>query len=209
MLKIIKIIMKYNTAKNKLIIPEYGRHIHNMVSHAITIKDKKEKEKCVKSIIHYMGQMNPHLRDIKDYTHKLWDHLFIMSDFQLEIDSPYEKPSLEKLSEKPEKIKYPKSTIRFSYYGKYIETMISQAISMTEKKDKSVLTGMIANHMKKCYIAWSKSPVEDKTIFKHLEILSEGKLSLDPAFKIIDDSKAAPRKNIKNRKNFKKKKKNQ
>ena len=90
--------MDYNTEREQLIIPEYGRHVQKMVAHATSIADRKEREKCVNAIITYMGQMNPHLRDIPDYKHKLWDHLFIMSDFKLDVDSPYEKPSPEKLS---------------------------------------------------------------------------------------------------------------
>ena len=137
-----------------------------------------------------MGQLNPHLRDIPDYKHKLWDHLFIMSRFQLEIDSPYEKPSPEKLAEKPDPMTYPKSEFAFSYYGKHIETMIETAIQMEEGEDKYILTGMILNHMKKCYLAWSKSSVDDKTIFKHLDKLSKGKLQAHQDFQIIDDEKA-------------------
>ena len=124
--------MKYNTERDKLIIPEYGRHVQKMVAHATNIKDSEEKKKCVEAIISYMGQLNPHLRDIPDYKHKLWDHLFIMSKFKLEVESPFEKPSPEKLAEKPENNKYPKSEFIFSYYGKHIETMIKTAIQMED-----------------------------------------------------------------------------
>ena len=106
--------MEYNTKRNQLIIPEYGRHVQKMVSHATSLTDKEEKKKCVNAIIRYMGQLNPHLRDIPDYKHKLWDHLFIMSEFKLDIESPYEKPSPEKLAEKPEPLKYPKNKIKYS-----------------------------------------------------------------------------------------------
>ena len=138
--------------------------------------------------------MNPHFRDIPDYKHKLWDHLFIMSDFKLEVDSPYEKPSPEKLAEKPDLVKYPKTKFSFSYYGKHIETMIETAIEMDDKEEIYILTGMIVNHMKKCYIAWSKSSIDDQVIFKHLEKLSKGKLQLHEDFIIIEDSKATPKK---------------
>ena len=188
-------LMDYNTDREHLIIPEYGRHVQKMVAHATSLTDKKEKEDCVNAIISYMGQLNPHLRDIHDYKHKLWDHLFIMSKFELDVNSPYEKPSPEKLAEKPEPMPYPNSNFTFSYYGKHIETMISIAIQMKDEKEKSTLTGMIANHMKKSYIAWSKSSVDDKTILKHLEKLSEGELKLHPDFVIIDDEKAT-KKNV-------------
>lgn len=182
--------MDYNTEREQLIIPEYGRHVQKMVAHATQLTDIEEKKKCIEAIIGYMGQLNPHLRDIPDYKHKLWDHLFIMSRFQLKIDSPYEKPSPEKLAEKPDPMTYPKSEFTFSYYGKHIETMIETAIQMEEGEDKYILTGMILNHMKKCYLAWSKSSVDDKTIFKHLDKLSKGKLQAHPDFQIIDDGKA-------------------
>ena len=103
--------MQYNTRRDSLIIPEYGRHVQNMINHAKSIKDKQEQQKCVEAIISFMGQMNPHLRDVKEFTHKLWDHFHIMSNFELEIDSEYEKPKKEKLKEKPKRMNYPKNNI--------------------------------------------------------------------------------------------------
>tara|TARA_B100000683_G_C12472090_1_gene548098 strand:+ start:475 stop:1098 length:624 start_codon:yes stop_codon:yes gene_type:complete len=192
--------MKYNTEREKLIIPEYGRHVQKMVEHATKIKDSEEKKKCVEAIISYMGQLNPHLRDIPDYKHKLWDHLFIMSKFEIEVDSPFEKPSPEKLAEQPEHIEYPKSDFTFSYYGKYIEKMIKTAVQMKDGDEKSILVGMILNHMKKCYLTWSKSSVDNKTIFKHLDKLSEGKLQAHIDFELIDDIKATRKNSSKNNK---------
>ena len=194
--------MNYNTSREQLIIPEYGRHVQKMVKHATSIADKSERQKCVQAIISYMGQMNPHLRDIPDYKHKLWDHLFIMSDFKLEADSPYDKPSPEKLSEKPDLVKYPKTKFSFSYYGKHIETMIDTAINMKDGDEKYILTGMIVNHMKKCYIAWSKSSIDDQMILKHLDKLSKGKLQLHEDFIIIEDGKATAKKTVNIKKNI-------
>ncbi|MAO72002.1 MAG: methionyl-tRNA formyltransferase [Flavobacteriales bacterium] len=203
--------MKYNTEREQLIIPEYGRHVQKMVAFATKVKDSEEKKKCVDAIISYMGQLNPHLRDIPEYKHKLWDHLFIMSKFELEVDSPFEKPSAEKLNEKPDQIEYPKSEFTFSYYGKHIETMIKTASKMEDGDEKLILTGMILNHMKKCYLTWSKSSVDNKTIFKHLDKLSEGKLQAHADFDIIDDIKAtrkiSSKKNKRNQQNNKNKKK--
>lgn len=201
-------LMDYNTEREHLIIPEYGRHVQKMVAHATSLTDKKEKEDCVNAIISYMGQLNPHLRDIPDYKHKLWDHLFIMSRFELDVDSPYDKPSPEKLHKKPETMSYPSSNFTFSYYGKNIETMIDIAIQMKDEKEKTILTGMIANHMKKSYIAWSKSSVDDTTILKHLEKLSKGELQLHPDFVIIDDEKATRKNTTKYTKNNNQKNKN-
>ena len=106
--------MEYNTKRESLTIPEYGRHVQKMISHALTLKDKDKQQKCVDSIIKFMGQMNPHLRDIKEFTHKLWDHLHIMSNFELDLDSPYPKPEVEKLKEKPKRMSYPK--IKFAFH---------------------------------------------------------------------------------------------
>ncbi len=195
--------MNYNTKRDQLIIPEYGRHVQKMVAHATNLTDLDEKKKCIEAIIAYMGQLNPHLRDIPDYKHKLWDHLFIMSKFELDVESPYDKPSPEKLAEKPEPMSYPKSEFTFSYYGKNIETMIETAIQMKDGKEKHIITGMIINHMKKCYLAWSKSSVDDSTIFKHLDKLSKGQLQAHPDFQIIDDLKATKKNTAKYTKNRK------
>lgn len=203
--------MEYNTKRDGLIIPEYGRHVQKMVKHAVSIKDDQERQKCVNAIISFMGQLNPHLRDIPDYKHKLWDHLFIMSKFKLEIESPFEKPSKEKLSEKPKPLSYPKNKIKYSYYGNQIQSMIHAAISLTNEKEKMIMSGMIANHMKKCYLTWSKSSVDDATILKHLQELSEGKLKLDKDFQLIDDikiKKSPSKNNWKKKNNRNRKRKN-
>lgn len=117
-------------------MPEYGRHVQNMINHAINIKSIKEKKECVESIISFMGQMNPHLRDVKEFTHKLWDHLHIMSNFQLDVESPYPKPEIEKIYKKPEAMNYPGNKIRFSYYGNTIPSMIETAIKLDDEKKK-------------------------------------------------------------------------
>ena len=179
--------MEYNTERKHLIIPEYGRHVQKMIAHATDLKDKTKQQKCVDAIIAFMGQRNPHLRDIKDFTHKLWDHLFIMSDFQINVESPYPKPEKEKLEEKPEKMDYPKTKIRFPFYGVNIEKMIAYASTMEEGELKETMAGMIANHMKKDYICWNKAFVDDETILKHLNQLSEGKVKTHADFQLIDD----------------------
>jgi len=176
--------MEYNTERDHLIIPEYGRNVQKMISHATSITDKKEQQKCVDAIIAFMGQMNPHLRDVKEFTHKLWDHLHIMSDFKLEIASPYPKPELEKLAEKPESMEYPGNKIRFSYYGNTIQSMIETAIKM-EGAEKEVMTGMIANQMKKSYILFNESSVDNNIIRLHLKQLSKDTLKLAEDFQFI------------------------
>jgi hypothetical protein len=115
-----------------------------MINHATTLTDKAEQQKCVDAIITFMGQMNPHLRDVKEFTHKLWDHLHIMSDFKLDIQSPYKKPEIEKLEERPEPMEYPGNKIRFSYYGNTIQTMIETAMKMDDS-EKEIMSGMITS----------------------------------------------------------------
>ena len=179
--------MEYNTEREHLIIPEYGRHVQKMIAHATNLKDKTKQQKCVNAIIAFMGQRNTHLRDIKDFTHKLWDHLFIMSDFKIDVPSPYPKPEREKLAAIPEKMSYPKQKIRFPFYGVNIEKMVAYAMQMEDGELKETMAGMIANHMKKDYICWNKAFVDDDTILKHLNQLSEGKVKTHTDFKLIDD----------------------
>ena len=196
--------MEYNTKRKSLIIPEYGRHVHNMIAHAISLTNKEEQQKCVDSIISFMGQMNPHLRDVKEFSHKLWDHLHIMSNFQLEVKSPYEKPEPKILNEKPKKMNYPKNKIRFSYYGNTIPNMIKTAISMNGT-EKEIMTGMIANQMKKSYILFNQGSVDNKTIILHLKQLSNNQLELPEDFEFIKSS-SVRQVNPNNRRFVKKKK---
>ena len=198
--------MQYNTKRDPLIIPEYGRHVQNMITHAITLKRKEEQQKCVNAIISFMGQMNPHFRDVKEFTHKLWDHLHIMSDFKLDIESPYKKPEIEKLREKPEKMKYPKNKIKFSYYGNTIPNMIETAKQM-KVEEKNIMTGMIANQMKKSYILFNQGSVDNKVIKLHLKQLSNGELKLSEDFEFIRSASVRQGGGYNNKK-FHKKKKN-
>ena len=170
--------LEYNTQREKLIISEYGRHIQKMVDYAANLNDRVERQKMAEGIIDLMGELNPHLRDVDDFKHKLWDHLFIMSDFKLDVNSPYEKPELEKLFEKPEPLAYPNSKIIFNHYGKVVEMMIEEACAMEKGELRDKLTLAIANQMKKSYINWNRDSVEDKLIFKQLKQLSNGQLSL-------------------------------
>ena len=170
--------LKYNSDRPDLIIPEYGRHIHLMVEQTIDIKDKHERNKKAKAIIDVMGNLNPHLRDIPDFQHKLWDQLFIMSNFKLDVDSPFEKPEEELLSKKPEPMDYPNNSPKYRFYGNNLKKMIDAAINWDEGEMKDALIYNIANHMKKCFLSWNKDTVDDNVIFEHLSELSEGKLSV-------------------------------
>ena len=165
-------------------MPEYGRHVQTMINHAISLSDKKKQQECVDAIIAYMGQMNPHLRDVKEFTHKLWDHLHIMSDFQLNVESPYPKPEIKKLAEKPVPMKYPGNKIKFSYYGSTIPSMIESALIL-KGDEREIMTGMIANQMKKSYILFNESSVDNNIIRLHLKQLSNGDLKLASDFEFI------------------------
>ena len=170
--------MEYNTQLDRLIIPEYGRNIQGMIEYCSKIKDREERNLCARAIIQVMGQLNPHLRDIADYNHKLWDHLFIISQFKLDVDSPYPIPKPETFKEKPKKLDYPKGKIRFKHYGKTIEDIIKKARELPEGPERKELTRQIANHLKKSYFNWNKDSITDDVIFKNLADLSGGDLKM-------------------------------
>lgn len=170
--------MQYNTQQKKLPLPEYGRSIQNMVDHALTIEDRAERQRCANTIINIMGGMFPHLRDVPDFKHKLWDHLAIMSDFKLDIDYPYEVVRKDKLDCKPEPVSYSNTQIRYRHYGRTLEVLIQKAIEMPEGDEKMNLVALICNHMKKDYMTWNKDNVDDRKIADDLFELSEGKLQM-------------------------------
>lgn len=179
--------MDYNSSRKHLVLPEYGRNVQKMVDFALTVEDKAERNHVAKSIIAIMGNMYPHLRDVSDFRHKLWDHLAIMSDFSLDIDSPYEAPTKEKLAEKPELLPYSNQKIKYRHYGRTVETLIEKAIQLEEQKEQEALILMIANHMKKSFLAWNKDSVPDEKIFKDIIELSKGKLAIPADFKLREN----------------------
>lgn len=181
--------LEYNSEREDLIIPEYGRHIQKMVNQAIECKDKDDRNNMAKAIIGVMGNLNPHLRDVPDFQHKLWDQLFIMSQFNLDVDSPYPKPSKEVFEQKPDKLDYPQNHPKYRFYGNNIKKMIDVAVSWEDGEMKSQLVYVIANHMKKCFLNWNKDTVEDSVIYQHLFELSSGKISLDSSSPALSDSK--------------------
>lgn len=170
--------LEYNTERPKLIIPEYGRHIQKMVEHAVTIENREERNKVAKSIIAVMGNLNPHLRDVPDFQPMLWDQLFIISDFKLEVDSPFPIPTREELMERPDPLDYPQNHPKYRFYGNNIKRMVDVANEWEEGEKKEALVLTIANHMKKSYLNWNKDTVEDDVIFGHLYELSGGKINL-------------------------------
>jgi hypothetical protein len=170
--------LEYNAERPHLIIPEYGRHLQKLIDQAKVIADREERNKAAKYIIQVMGSLNPHLRDVPDFQHKLWDQLFIMSDFMMDVDSPYPIPTREVINLKPERLPYPQKNPKYRFYGNNIKYMIEVADKWEEGEMKSALVKVIANHMKKSYLSWNKDTVTDVVIFEHLFELSEGTINL-------------------------------
>lgn len=160
-------------------LPEYGRNVQNMIRHAMEIEDREERNRAAQAIIEVMGQLNPHLRDVDDFKHKLWTHLFIMSDFQLDVDSPYEIPKREMLDEKPDLMVYPKSKIRYGHYGAYTQKILEAASDLESEDEKKYLSETMANFMKKQFLIHNNNAVENYVILEQLKELSHGELSLE------------------------------
>tara|TARA_B110000046_G_scaffold28052_1_gene28887 strand:- start:212634 stop:213248 length:615 start_codon:yes stop_codon:yes gene_type:complete len=203
-----------------MIIPEYGRHIQQLIDHAIELEDKEERNKMVLAIVAVMGQLNPHLRDVPDFTHKLWDHVHIMSDFKLDVESPYPTPSPEQFMEKPNPMKYPDGKIRFKHYGLGAERLIDTAVGMEDGEEKEALKESIANLMKKHYLTWGRSSVDDAQIISDIKRISRGKLEVKEDLELMATKDISPRntalsskttkgrkKQVAKRKNYKSKKK--
>lgn len=171
--------MEYNTTRAKLLLPEYGRNVQNMISYAMKIEDHDERNRASQAIIEVMGQLNPHLRDVDDYRHKLWTHLFIMSDFKLDVDSPYEIPKRESLEEKPLEMDYPKSKINYGHFGQYTEKILQAASNVNDENEKKFLSLIMGNYMKKQFLKHNNTAVENTVIAEKLSELSNGNLTIE------------------------------
>ncbi len=178
--------MDYNTQRERLILPEYGRNVQMMISHAISLEDREERTKAVNTIVNVMASMNPHLKENLDFKHKLWDHLHIIADFQLDIDTPFEPPKRENLYVKPDALVYPNQDIKYMHYGKIVELMIQKAIEMEDGDQKDLFVKYIANHMKISYITYNKDHVPDKVIFKAVENLSGRRLQVKEGTVLVE-----------------------
>tara|TARA_B100000809_G_scaffold118758_1_gene117066 strand:- start:33098 stop:33751 length:654 start_codon:yes stop_codon:yes gene_type:complete len=171
-----------------MIIPEYGRHIQKLVDHCVALESEEERKKMANAIVDVMGNLQPHLRDVPDFKHKLWDQIFIMSNFELDVEAPYGKPDKLELEAKPEPLAYPKMASRYKFYGHNIQTMIKVALSWDEGELRTALIFNIANHMKKCYLNWNKDTVDDAVVFKHLKDLSNGEIDLTDTDEVLSAS---------------------
>lgn len=170
--------LEYNSQREHLIIPEYGRYVQKLINQITAIEDREKRNKGARYVISVLGNLNPHLRDVPDFQHKLWDQLFIMSDFKLDIDSPFPIPTREVVQLKPERLTYPQNFPKYRFYGNNIKYMIDVARKWEEGELKNALIIVIANHMKKCFLSWNKDTVTDEVIFNHLLELSNGELNL-------------------------------
>ena len=188
----------YNTQQKKLIMPEYGRNVQQMIDHCVSIEDREERTRCANTIINIMGNFFPHLRDVDDFKHKLWDHLAIMSDFKLDIDYPYEIIRKENLRTKPDRIPYTLTPIRYRHYGKTLERMIKKCEDYPDGPERDQLISLLANHMKKSFLTWNKEVVDDDKIFKDLREYSHGRIDLSPETFRLKESKEFLQKKNKN-----------
>ena len=178
--------MEYSTKREQLILPEYGRNIQNMVEHIKTIRDRDLRNQAAQEIINIMGNMNPHLRDINDFKHKLWDQLAQMALFELDIDSPYPVPQKETFTSKPDTIPYTEGPLRYKYLGRTMQKLIKAATDIEDIEKKNELIRIITNHMKKLYVIWNKDTVEDEHIFEILTELSKGKLEVEDGTRLME-----------------------
>ncbi len=176
--------MEYNSQREKLIIPEYGRNVQKMIQHCMEIPDRVKRTRTAELIVNVMAQMNPKVKESVDYKQKMWDHLCIISDFKLDVDNPYPPPPKDLLYSKPKRINYSEGHIRFRHYGKNIERIIEKAISYPEGQEKEALIRIIANHLKKSYLNWNRNSVEDDLILEHLKVLSNHRLQVGDDFKL-------------------------
>ncbi len=168
-----------------MLIPEYGRNIQGLVDYALTIEDREKRTAFANVIISAMAQVNPSVKELSNYKHKLWDHLFIMSGYKLDVDAPFPMPKPEQVEAKPARLKYQNSFIRFRPYGKLVERLIDKIIEMPEGDQKRILIEQTAQHLKRSYLQWNVSSCDDEMILKHFDQLSHGQLKLQEDFKLL------------------------
>ena len=168
--------MEYNTTRNYLMMREYGRHIQKMVEHLLSIEDKERRQRNAQALIELMGFLNPHLKNVEDFRHKLWDHLFYISDFKLDVESPYPIPQRETYKLKPKPLPYPKRYPRFSHLGKNLELVIDKALKEDNGEKRQGFANAIAYYMKLAYTNWHKDTVHDDAIQSELTSITQGQL---------------------------------
>ena len=182
--------MEYNTSRTKMLMPEYGRNVQRMVEFLLTIEDPEKRLKNAEIVIELMGTLNPHLKVIEDYKHKLWDHLYQMTDFRLEVNSPYPKPTPEEVHRKPEPLPYPKKKHDNRHFGQNLTALFEKAMAEPNPEKRQGFTQTIGYYMKLAYTNWHKEPVHDDMIKNELAELSGGKLQFETGgFKVHFDNR--------------------
>lgn len=171
--------MEYNTTRNHLTIREYGRHIQKMAEYVLTIEDREKRQKNANALVELMGFLNPHLKNVEDFRHKLWDHLFLITDFKLDVDSPYPIPTQETLRPKPDPLPYPKRYPKYNHLGKNIEIIIDKALSEEDPEKRQGFANSIAYYMKLTYSNWHKELVHDDNIQTELSAITKGELEFN------------------------------
>jgi len=172
-------LMEYNTQRNHLTMKEYGRHIQRMVEYVLTIEDRQKRQQQAQVVIELMGTLNPHLKNVEDFRHLLWDHLFFVSDFKLDVDCPYPIPTKETYKVKPDPLPYPKQKPRYSHLGKNLEVVIDKALKEENPEKRVGFANAIAYYMKLAYSNWHKELVHDDGIRAELNIITNGQLEFD------------------------------
>lgn len=173
--------MEYNTGRNQLIMREYGRHIQKMIEYLLTIEDRETRQRNAYAVIELMGFLNPHLKNVEDFRHKLWDHLFLISDFKLDVDSPYPIPTRETLKTKPQPLSYPKKYPKYPHLGRNLQAVIDKALDEENPEKRQGFANAIAYYMKLAYSNWHKETVHDDSIQNELSNITGGKLAFTNA----------------------------
>lgn len=169
----------YNYTRQKLYLPEYGRHIHKMVDHLLTIEDRDERNRQARAVIAVMGNLQPTLRDTADFTHKLWDHLFLMSDFQLDVDSPYARPTREELTVTPSRLSYPQERIAFKHYGKYVARILQKLRKEENREALNACIDSLARYMRSKSFEFNQEHPNNEIIIKDIKYLSDNGIEID------------------------------
>jgi hypothetical protein len=177
---------EYNTQRKKLVLPEYGRHIQKMIQYVADIKDRDKRNEQIMALVSIMGDLNPHLRDVNDFKHKLWDHVQIIADFNIDIDSPYPIPSRESFQEKPATIPHKTTPVRIMHYGRNVQDMVDAIAARPATEDNDALLVTLGNFMKREYLIWNKDSVTDELIFRDIVALSKGRIRISPEMRLAD-----------------------
>ncbi len=202
--------MEYNTQRQQLSIPEYGRNLEKIVEIAINTEDKDKRTQIAHLIVDIMAQLHTEARDSTEMRHKLWDHLHIISEFKLDVDCPFPIPDKEALAKSPNTLSYPKRNMRYSYYGKNVENIVKIAMELEDGEEKNATIMAIANHLKKTYLTWNRDSVDDKLIKRHLKDLSNGDFDLGEEDQLISTFEllGKPKKKVKSKRHNGGRKKN-